>query len=304
MTLFHQNKLTEAIADAENIASIESETLGAVHDDVGATLRLLVSLHGASGNRDATRRARQNVLDFMKVKYGAHDWRFQHEQREFAANEQKADLPREKQPPPAQAREPAPTERIYYHLDHSEEAAVLLDAATSRYRPLVSKSPRDRADLLSDLALLLLGQTDVTLRPEKSAEVAKPERSASHSDHAAVLIDLARMAFERGDHRAARPLYEKAIQITSTAGAALDPDNHSVLVTLAWLLKEEGDYAAARLRLEQAVALAKARYWDDNPDYAETLTDLAVILIRLGDFAAAMPMLETAQATGGRAPRS
>ena len=54
MTLFHQNKLTEAIAEAENIVSIESETLGAVHDDVGATLRLLVLLHGASGNRDAT----------------------------------------------------------------------------------------------------------------------------------------------------------------------------------------------------------------------------------------------------------
>ena len=215
MNLFQQNKLTEAIAQAENIVSIESETLGAVHDDVGATLRLLVLLHGASGNRDATRRARQNVLDFMMVKYGAHDWRFQHEQREVAANEQKADLPLEKQPPPAQAREPAPTERAYYHLDHSEEAAVLLDAATSRYRPLVSKSPRDRADLLSDLALLLLGQTDATLRPEKSVEVAKPEQSASHSDHAAALIDLARMAFERGDHRAARPLYEKAIQITA-----------------------------------------------------------------------------------------
>ncbi|MBI2154963.1 MAG: CHAT domain-containing protein, partial [Candidatus Rokubacteria bacterium] len=108
------------------------------------------------------------------------------------------------------------------------------------------------------------------------------------------LNSLGSLLWQTGDYAAARPLYERALQIREQA---LGPNHPLVAVTLnslGLLSRQTGDYAAARPLYERALRIREQALGPTHALVAMSLNDFAELLRFTGDYAAARPLYERA----------
>jgi CHAT domain-containing protein/tetratricopeptide (TPR) repeat protein len=113
---------------------------------------------------------------------------------------------------------------------------------------------------------------------------------------AAALSNLALVLESQGDYAAAKPLYERALDVLKESHGERHPAVATCQNNLADLLKAQGDYKAARALHERALATREALFGRDHTETAQSLNNLAMVQYARGDYAAAQPMLERALA--------
>ena len=99
-----------------------------------------------------------------------------------------------------------------------------------------------------------------------------------------------------GDLGAARPWYERALDIQECVLGADHPDTAESLNNLGVLLHDCGELAAARSLLERALDIWERVLGPGHPQTAISLNNLGVLLRAQGDLAAARSLLERALA--------
>jgi tetratricopeptide (TPR) repeat protein/transcriptional regulator with XRE-family HTH domain len=98
------------------------------------------------------------------------------------------------------------------------------------------------------------------------------------------------------DLRAARPWYERALDIRERVLGPDHPDTAFSLSALAELLHAQGELAAARPLLERALAIRERVLGPDHPDTAMGFNNLGLLHWAQGELAASRPLLERAVA--------
>jgi tetratricopeptide (TPR) repeat protein len=132
--------------------------------------------------------------------------------------------------------------------------------------------------------------------------------AADHADRYKVgLVETARLLDRtgtynqsRGEFGAARPLFERALEINERGRGHDHPDTANSLNNLAGLLHAQGELAAARPLYDRALATRERVLGPDHPDTATSLTNLALLLQVQGELAAARPLFERALAINER----
>ena len=117
---------------------------------------------------------------------------------------------------------------------------------------------------------------------------------ATSLDNAGVLF------FVRGDYERARPLYERASEILSSA-AANDPRYEAQLGTvhshLGPLFQELGQYSTAREHYERSLEVFRATLGPAHTQVAMTANNLATLLAKIGDYGEALRLYRESLAT-------
>jgi tetratricopeptide (TPR) repeat protein len=96
----------------------------------------------------------------------------------------------------------------------------------------------------------------------------------------------------RTEFAAARPLYERALELRERVLGPDHPQTASSLDNLAWLLRDQGNLATARPLFERAFEIWERVLGADHPHTAASLNNLAGLLRDQGEFAAARPLFE------------
>lgn len=111
----------------------------------------------------------------------------------------------------------------------------------------------------------------------------------------------AKLSNELGSHlqmighlEAARPYFERALDIREQVLGPEHPDTAQSLNNLALLLKDQGEYAAARPYLERARQICEQALGQNHSHTANALNNLAGLLQDQGDYEAAQPLYEQA----------
>ncbi len=106
--------------------------------------------------------------------------------------------------------------------------------------------------------------------------------------------------FRRGDYERARPLFERALEILSSA-AANDPRYETELGTvhshLGPLFQELGQYSTAREHYERALEVFRATLGAAHTQVAMTTNNLATLLSKIGDYGEALKLYRESLAT-------
>ena len=117
-----------------------------------------------------------------------------------------------------------------------------------------------------------------------------------HPSYATRLNDLAGLYRDRGDLKAALPLFQQARAIFRASLGEMHPEYATSLNNLAGLLKAMGDCKAALPLFQQAGAITRESLGEMHPSYAIDLNNLAVLHLALGDFKTALPLCQQALA--------
>jgi tetratricopeptide (TPR) repeat protein/transcriptional regulator with XRE-family HTH domain len=104
-----------------------------------------------------------------------------------------------------------------------------------------------------------------------------------------------------GDLKAARPWYQRAVDIREPVLGPDHPDTAESLNNLAVLLRIQGDVETARPLYERALAIRARVLGPDHPDTAQSQNNLGILLWAQGKLDAARPLLECARASHERA---
>lgn len=128
--------------------------------------------------------------------------------------------------------------------------------------------------------------------------VASRERllGPTHPEVALALIDLANLLLTSGKYAAAKPIYERALDIQSQALGAGHPDVAKALHNLALVNHRMGDFDTARRLFERSLAIKEEDFGLDHLEVAWTLNALAALLEDAGDYAGARTRYERALA--------
>jgi CHAT domain-containing protein/Tfp pilus assembly protein PilF len=118
-----------------------------------------------------------------------------------------------------------------------------------------------------------------------------------HPRYAASLNNLAQLYQDRGDHRAALPLLQQALQVLKAALGEKHPEYALSLSNLAGLYKDMGDHKTALPLLRQALQIRKTTLGEKHPSYAGSLNNLAQLYQDMGDHQAALPLFQQALQT-------
>ena len=89
-------------------------------------------------------------------------------------------------------------------------------------------------------------------------------------------MNLAGLLQEMGDYKAARPLYEAALQINEAVFGASHPIVATSLIGLGGLLSAAGEHTTARLLYERALTIRETALGPEHPDVAAIVNNLAV----------------------------
>ena len=108
------------------------------------------------------------------------------------------------------------------------------------------------------------------------------------------LNNLAELLHAKGDYAAARPFYERALQIREATRGSQHPDTALSLHNLAAMMQTQGDYLAAQPLYERALEIHEVTRGPQHPDTATSLHNLALLLYAQGDYATACPLYERA----------
>lgn len=98
----------------------------------------------------------------------------------------------------------------------------------------------------------------------------------------------------RSEYLQARPLAERALEMSEARLGPDHPDTARSLNNLAAVLRSHGDLDHARILHERALAIREARLGPDHPDTAWSLTNLATVLYDQGDIDGARTLHEQA----------
>jgi tetratricopeptide (TPR) repeat protein len=115
-----------------------------------------------------------------------------------------------------------------------------------------------------------------------------------HPATAVSLNNLATLLQAQGDYNAARPYFERALQIREQALGPEHPDTAHSLNSLAGLLYAQADYNAARPYLERALQINENVFGPEHPDTIPILNNLGALLRAQGEYNAARPYYERA----------
>ena len=96
------------------------------------------------------------------------------------------------------------------------------------------------------------------------------------------------------DYAAAKPYYERALEIYEKVLGPEYPNTALSLNNLGYLLRAQGDYAAAKPYFERALEIYEKVLGPEYPNTALSLNNLGYLLRAQGDYAAAKPYFERA----------
>ena len=204
--------------------------------------------------------------------------------------------------PPEQADPALARLSVLGLLDELPDTALRLDRLLAAYvqtRPL----PGDDATARLEAALVAMFKAD-----EDAGNIWAGRTNLPHLRHAvgnaartdltasALYNSLAGILCVQGDWVAARPLYERALNIREADLGPTDNNTATSLNNLAWLLYMQGDWAEARPLYERALKIREAILGPHHPDTAVSLNNLAMLLRAQGNYADARPLYERALA--------
>jgi tetratricopeptide (TPR) repeat protein len=121
---------------------------------------------------------------------------------------------------------------------------------------------------------------------------AMPREDRVTYQSARAMNEQAGALHDRGQYAAARPLFEKALEIRRRLLGDDHPDTAQGYNNLAYNLTFQGKYAQARPLYEKALEIRRRLLGDDHPSTARSYINLAYNLDAQGDSAAAQPLLE------------
>jgi tetratricopeptide (TPR) repeat protein len=297
--LLDEGKLAEAIAAAEAVLALDRRATGGDDEKADATLELLAALHGASGDWDAARRDRREVLAMRSRLLGADHWRAVDARLALADVDllQALDA-RQLGLFAAAGRALQAGDELYRRGDHAG-AARLLARASVLYKQVLGGGHRETAVAMNNLAMALepLGNPEEARRLlERSLEIEVGSLGERHPRTAATLLNLAMLRQRQGDLTGARPLMERAAAAYAGSLGERSPEYALCLNNQAELLRQLGEFAAARPLLERSVDLFAAGRGQRHPDYATALGNLASLLQEQGEYSGALPLAERALA--------
>jgi tetratricopeptide (TPR) repeat protein len=135
------------------------------------------------------------------------------------------------------------------------------------------------------------------LTPHLLASCETEMADAATNAECAHLLDRAGEYFHGcGTYLAARPLYERALEIREKVLGPEHPETATSLNNLAALLHAQGDLAGARPLYERALAIREKVLGPEHPETATSPYNFAALLQAQGDLAAARPLYERALA--------
>jgi tetratricopeptide (TPR) repeat protein/transcriptional regulator with XRE-family HTH domain len=143
---------------------------------------------------------------------------------------------------------------------------------------------------LAEARALLESQVGVLARRPAPAPGPDPEDGLL----AMVLHNLASVVQAQGELAAARPLYQRALDLRLRVLGPEHPYTAYTLNNLGTLLRDQGDFAAARPVLEQALRIREKTLGPEHPETAHSLSNLGLLLLRQGDLETAEPILARA----------
>ena len=191
------------------------------------------------------------------------------------------------------------TANIRYHLGHAYRdlvdytaARTVLLAALDGFQAL--RSENGQAATFALLGLVEEANVNYTEARNYFQRALDLTPETDERSYAACLNNLAFLLQAQGDYAAARPLYERALQVAEQALGPAHPSTANSLNNLAFLLQAQGDYAAARPLYERALTIYEQALGPAHPDTARSLNNLAFLLQAQGDYAAARPLYERA----------
>ncbi|MDM8526899.1 tetratricopeptide repeat protein, partial [Anaerolineales bacterium HSG24] len=116
----------------------------------------------------------------------------------------------------------------------------------------------------------------------------------SHQPAAGLANELGYYLNSIANYEAARPYFEKALEINREVLGQRHPDTAQSLNNLGALLRAMGDYEAARPYYEKALEIRREVLGQRHPSTAQSLNNLGFLLQAMGDYEAARPYYEKA----------
>jgi tetratricopeptide (TPR) repeat protein len=124
---------------------------------------------------------------------------------------------------------------------------------------------------------------------EQARDWALRHRGENHPDYATSLHNLAALYGAKGDHTAALPLFQRALEIRGAALGDAHPDCAptlisdcaATLINLANLYRLMGNFNAALSLCQRSLDIRRAAQGEDDPDYQRNLEDLAELGVEI-----------------------
>jgi CHAT domain-containing protein/tetratricopeptide (TPR) repeat protein len=297
--LHEQGKLAEAIKAAEAMLAIEREVLGETSENAIGSLKLLAQIYLDREDWVAAKRDRTQVLALRTKALGKEHWKVTDARLALEDVETFAKLSPDQRGRLPEAEKANHEMAAMYREGKYRDATRLARRCVDIYRGVLGESHREYATSLSNLAVMLSEQGDLTAaRPldEKVLALRRELLGERHPEYALSLNNLAAVLQGQGDLTAARPLLERAVSLKKDLVGELHPEYAVSLGNFAFLLHQAGDLAAARPLSERTLALRKEVLGEHHPEYAISLNNLALLLRDQGDLSAARSLFERALA--------
>ena len=187
------------------------------------------------------------------------------------------------------------------YADAEREARAAL-AAMEQARTAASASAADVLDLL--VAALWRGgkasEAEAATLAERAIEIKQNLLGADAPALATSLDNAGVLFFVRGDYERARPLYERALEILSSAAAndaRYEAELGRVHSHLGPLFQELGQYSTAREHYERSLEVFRTTLGSASTQVAMTANNLATLLAKIGDYGEALLLYRESLAT-------
>ena len=193
----------------------------------------------------------------------------------------------------------------YYRGQYDRAEALIGEALRIREATLGPEHP-DVADSLNDLAALVQVRGDY-VRPEPMYRRALAICDKSLADsrtapvsvnlqalRAAVLSNLGRLYYLRGDYRRAEAQYLAALAIEEGTHGSDDPGVAQTLASVGGVYYSSGQYGKAAQVLQRALGIQETRLPADHPSLAASSFNLAAVYFSQGNYAKAESLFQRA----------